>query len=69
MWLASLWCRLFGKSCSVVRPASRDIIAEMQEHSRKAEAETDRDPGRARRVHRGRVLSAQGNKEHNRNAH
>jgi hypothetical protein len=40
MWLASLWCRLFGRSCSTARPASKDIIAEMREHSRKVEAET-----------------------------
>jgi hypothetical protein len=68
MWLASLWCRLFGRTCSVVRPASKDIIEEMRAHSKKVEAETT-----AIREGRGEIIEGvflpRVNKEHHRNAH
>jgi len=33
-------CRLFGKGCTVQRPKSKDLVAEMQAHARRAEAGT-----------------------------
>ena len=39
-WLDLVLCRFLGRRCSLRRPASRDLIAEMRSQARRAEAQT-----------------------------
>ncbi len=38
-FFAMLACRLLGRSCSVQRPASRDLVHQLKEQTRRGEAE------------------------------
>ena len=38
-FFATLACRVFGRGCSMSRPASRDLVHQMQEQTRRGEAE------------------------------